>query len=487
MKLFLIIVVFLVGQVVIAQSPIYKQFSNNGYDFGQGVVELPDSSYVITGASSSFMDGPSQMFLLKVDSLGEYLWSHHYGGNETDWGRRVKYINNIGFYVGGYTNSTGSGAYDYALWKIDENGGEEWLKTYGTTGWERVHDMAITSDNGVILVGETNLTDDGLTDIYIVRTDIDGNVLWEQQLENPGNDNAFAIQQFDDSTFIIGGYYFDSTTDLKQAWLTRIEDDGTVVWETKWGTTDHFEISDIEIHNNLVFGIGTKSTDNDENYLFFFKMDGNNGTILVSDFVNTNGIKGSGITTHYSPGFFDLCTSYFSPDLSYGYEDLLFFGYTSDPYYYGNLGSIKYQTSQALGEMITSYNYSTVAVGYNLNIGPGGSSIFLYRQSGLQDQNNVYDNFDTESLVSVYTIENDKKLSIYPNPANQYIYIQTEITGEDDYSLQLIDYTGRVVKSVQTNQLSEFSMDISDINPGLYTLIIDNSNKNRIVKKIQIN
>ena len=59
-----------------AQSiAFYKSYGGNGYDYGQGVTQLPDSSYAVTGSSSSFFDGPSQAFLLRVDSLGNFLWS----------------------------------------------------------------------------------------------------------------------------------------------------------------------------------------------------------------------------------------------------------------------------------------------------------------------------------------------------------------------------------------------------------------------------
>lgn len=373
MKFFTLFLFVSLSALTFAQSNLYKQYSNNGYDFGQGIVELPDSSYVITGASSSFLDGPSEMFLLKVDSLGEYIWSKHYGGLETDWGRRVKHIPTIGYYVGGYTNSSGNGAYDFALWKVDESGNEEWFKTYGTEGWERVHDMVITIDSGVILVGETNNTIDGYTDIYIVRTDIDGNVLWENQIDNPGDDNALVVKQFDDSTYIVGGYYYNTATNFKQAWLKRIQDDGTELWTQTWGDASNFDVADIEIYNSTIYGIGGSTPNDATHNMAVYKIDGTDGTVLVLDVVPNNFYHGEGIASFFNNGAFIVCASYFDEAASYGYEDLWYYGYTGDPYYYGNLGSIKYHTSQHLGELNTTYNFGAVSVGYNENIGPGGS------------------------------------------------------------------------------------------------------------------
>ena len=121
-----------------AQIEFFKNYTNNGYDFGQGVVQLEDSSYVITGSSSSFQDGAAQAFLLKIDSLGNHVWAHDYGGIETDWGRRVLYKKNVGFFIAGYTNSMGNGGYDAYLIKTDEQGTKLWEKTFGKEGWEKI-------------------------------------------------------------------------------------------------------------------------------------------------------------------------------------------------------------------------------------------------------------------------------------------------------------------------------------------------------------
>ena len=90
-NLILLILLIISAFQVNAQNAFYKLYSNNGYDFGEGIAQLEDSSFIVTGTSSSFTDGPSQAFLLKVDSVGEYQWSLPYGGTEEDGARRVLY------------------------------------------------------------------------------------------------------------------------------------------------------------------------------------------------------------------------------------------------------------------------------------------------------------------------------------------------------------------------------------------------------------
>ncbi len=482
------VMIFLTGWIQ-AQSNFYRQFSGNGYDFGQGIVELPDSSYVITGASSSFTDGPSQMFLLKIDSLGEYVWSHHYGGAETDWGRRIAYIENEGFYVGGYTNSSGNGAYDFALWKIDESGEEEWFRTYGTGGWERAHGMAVTADSGVILVGETNSTTDGYTDIYIIRTDQDGVILWENQIENPGADNALTIHQYDDSTFIIGGYLTNTTTQLWQSWVTRIKDDGSTLWTQVWGDDYDFDVADIEVQDQSIFSVGAQyDTDNGNIYLSSAKIDGSDGTILEINITQNTPESGVGITTYNGPYQLTICTS-IEGQYSYGEEDLFFFWFNDNLIYMNVVGTVQYATAQVFGEMITTYNYGAVTVGYNEDIGPGGSSIFVFRYGAGQSGVGANDDFTTSPLVSNETlISPDHGITIYPNPVSEELVIEAnELAYKSNFNISISNLLGMQNLNMHVNQIDHSTIDVSSLSPGIYFLTIQDEAGNKVLnKKIEI-
>lgn len=473
MKITVILTFVLCSGWIAAQSNFYRQYSSNGYDFGEGIVGLPDSGYVITGASSSFMDGPSQMFLLKIDSLGNFLWSKHFGGAETDRGRRIKHIEDDGFFVGGYTNSFGNGSYDFALWKIDENGNEEWFKTYGTSGWERVHDMAVTADSGVILVGETNQTNDGFTDIYIVRTDYDGNVVWEKQIENQGNDNALSISQFDDSTFVISGYYYNSSTNLTQALLMRIQDNGTELWTQIWGDNFNYDITDTEIYNNVIVGVGRKAVpDTDEEYLYISKTDGVNGNVFIEVSQINTPERAVGITTHSALNSYVICTSNMG-QYSFGVEDLFFFGFDDGIHYYNTLGAVQYATTQILGEVMTTYNYGSIAVGSNEGIGPGGSSLFILRIGTEQPYISSDNDFSSTSLVSLKTVEKTNSITVFPNPAKEKLYIKAdEII--DDYDIAIFDLLGKEVLKYNINQLNQTTVDISPLSRGVYIFVIRN-------------
>ena len=128
-KLILFFVLTLASFSVKSQIAFFKAYSDNGYDKGEGIVQLQDSSYLVTGSSSSFSSS-SQAFILKVDSLGNRLWSKNFGGIETEKGRRIFHVPNDGIYVVGQTNSYANKFYDAYFFKTDEVGNLLYEKNY---------------------------------------------------------------------------------------------------------------------------------------------------------------------------------------------------------------------------------------------------------------------------------------------------------------------------------------------------------------------
>ena len=189
-----------------SQVSFFKYFSGTGYDTGQGIAQLEDSSYIITGLSGSFGED-SEAFLLKLSKAGQYQWSNHYGGNEADWGRRVLYNQDLGYYIVGNSNSYSSGDYDALVVKTDLLGNQLWSKTYGTGNWEQINDAVFASDSGIVMVGSSQTLLGGGSDIYMVKLNQNGDTLWTKTFGGTGQDVANTIINVEDSMFIVGGEY----------------------------------------------------------------------------------------------------------------------------------------------------------------------------------------------------------------------------------------------------------------------------------------
>lgn len=466
----------------IGQINFYKQYSESGYDFGQGVVQLPDSSYVVTGSSSSFGDYQSQAFLLKVDSLGNVLWSNNYGGMESDWGRRVLYKEGFGFFVAGYTNSMGNGAYDFYLVKTDLNGIEEWEMTYGDFGWERVHDAALVRDSGVLMVGETSSNATDNQDIYIVRTDKNGNELWSNIIGGSGDDWATTVKIFQDSTFIVAGSTYVEDSLQTRGFFYNYHEDGTLNWADTIHLPGNVEINDFIIWGDTIRAVGNHYHDNDSLDVLTFTYVISNGNQISLDTLNTDGDKtGECIATYDDP--FPVIIAYNvttnqtypgGPDLNVGY-------YSSSMWYFGEVAKINHEGPDVAGQMISTSDGGAMLVGYTSSDGFGGGNIYLCKIG-------INHTFPTViGVTSVYNfvgLEEDSQVdfTLFPNPATSEFTVKTPYEGMTKVSV--INLLGEVM--ISDSLISVGTFNIEKLRNGMYTVVLEPENGQKQLVKLVV-
>ncbi|NRA12342.1 MAG: T9SS type A sorting domain-containing protein [Crocinitomicaceae bacterium] len=470
-----IAIILIVPFSMFGQINYIKHYSNSGYDAGHGVVQLPDSSYVICGNSSSFNVGPSQAFMMRVDSNGNYMSSYQYGGFESESARRVMYKENFGFFLAGYTNSMGNGAFDFYLVKTDENGTLEWEKSYGTDGWEKVNDAVMTRDTGVIMVGETNSNIETGQDIYIVRTDINGDTLWTKTFGDVGADWATCIERYHDSLYVIGANKWIQDSLKTKAMLIYLKDDGTIIdLDTLVGGDGHWNLNDMVYVNDTLMGVGShqKHTDSLIRMAHFrFKVSPSDVSNLgYYSLLSAGNVYGEQITVYG-----DSTSRYASmsnADHVNAYEpgpDVLVVKYGSTFGWQGQVAQIARPETDACGEMIPTSDGGAVAVGYRDGIGEGGGAVFLLKVG----PNDVYPaTFNATlygDLVTVESIEMIENLEVFPNPASTSFTVKSP--PQDSYEILIVNGMGQIVKRISV--VGTNSIDVSDMSPGIYTLIFN--------------
>ena len=212
-------------------ASFHKVFSGNGYDKALGVAQLPDSSYLITGSSSSFDEAPAQAFLLSLSKMGTYQWSKAYGGSEYEEGVRVLPVVGYGNFIIGTSSSGPSSNFDAVVYFTDNTGNLLWEKYFDNGGWERISDALLLTDTSVIMVGETDATNSGNPDMYLMRIDKTGNINWSMQLGTPGLDRLTTIEKTSDSTFVVGGTSFNQDSLLNKGYVASYHVNSSLNWE----------------------------------------------------------------------------------------------------------------------------------------------------------------------------------------------------------------------------------------------------------------
>ncbi len=178
-----------------------------GDDIGYDVQQTADLGYIITGTTNSF-GGFEDVFIIKTDADadGNVIWTKIYGGAGNDYGHSVRQTTDLGYIIAGYTDSYGAGLTNVYLIRTDADGDSLWTETYGGTGYDIGMSVRETSDQGYIITGTTNSLGAGGADMYLIRTDANGDTLWTKTSGTLNDEVGNGVQQTADGGYIVCGY-----------------------------------------------------------------------------------------------------------------------------------------------------------------------------------------------------------------------------------------------------------------------------------------
>ena len=200
---------------------VYKY--GEGIDKGISLCKTNDGGYLIGGEAE--MDGQKDFWMIKTDSNGNKEWDKTYGGpkDDTCYSRNCFQTEDGGYIMNGWTNSYGAGKEDVWVIKTDSNGNMEWNKTYGGEGTDYSWSMEKTLDSGYLLCITKNIRVNFPTaDIWIVKIDENGNMLWNQTFGGNREDIGFYITETSDGGYIVAGRT-ESFSPSSDGWLIKVK------------------------------------------------------------------------------------------------------------------------------------------------------------------------------------------------------------------------------------------------------------------------
>jgi hypothetical protein len=216
-----------------------KSYGGTQFDFGNMVRITSDGGFIIAGFTSSYGAGGNDGWLIKTDVLGNIQWQKTFGNSGLQEFEAVVQTSDGGYAALGINYGTGTAYYDFYLVKVDSLGNTEYTKNIGGGGYEIGNSIQQTPDGGFILAGQSYSYDGEDGDFYMVKTDNLGNVQWYKNYANPGLQECHHVQLVPGGGFILVGDADDLSSGLGDTdiWLIKTDDLGNVLWDKAIGGT----------------------------------------------------------------------------------------------------------------------------------------------------------------------------------------------------------------------------------------------------------
>ncbi|MEI7801786.1 MAG: T9SS type A sorting domain-containing protein [Bacteroidota bacterium] len=408
-----------------------KVHAYNYYSDANDFQQTNDGGCIVTG-DWALGSGNYNVYLFKADSNGNKLWAKNYGGSSNDEGYNVRQTSDSGYIIIGRTASFGAGSEDVYLIKTNSVGDTLWTKTYGGTGSDEGFSIVQTNDGGYLFTGRTATFGAG-GDVYLVKTDANGIVTWSKNFGGQYGDCGNSIQKTNDGGYVIGGYY--NLGSATSAYLIKLDSTGSSncgeVGNATITTTPPTQVADAitTLHTNL--------------------LSRNNTTTVIGSGVDTSTICfACNLTVSFSGLPDTICFNASPITLNGNPAGGVFTGF-------GITGTTFNPAVSSLGDQIIVYTYSLSSACF----GSDTSSIFV--RNCVNSTNNLND---------------ESALVIYPNPVDKYLVIKNSFPGNETVTVKFFDVAGREIFSSQI-KTSNQKLETRNLENGIYFCQIKSNDK----------
>lgn len=509
-----------------AQAPAIawkKCFGGVAIDKANSVCQTSDGGYIVAGFTNSNGGdisgaiGMDDVWIVKLSAAGVIQWQKCYGGTNVDQGYWIQQTSDGGYIVAGYTKSTNGdvtgahGNWDVWVIKLSNTGTLLWQKTYGGSSLDAATSIMETSDGGFVIGGYTQSIDGDVTghhspgkyDAWVVKISSTGVLQWQRALGGENYDNAGTVKQTADGGYIVTAYTTSGGGDLSGSigngdyWVVKLDNAGILQWQKVFGGTDWDAPNDViqlADGNYLVAGFA-QSVDGDitnnhgQKDAWLVKLDNSGNKLWSKCFGGTCTESATGISQ--------------TTDGNY-----IMVGFTNS-----NDGDVSglHGTPCAIVGGTFAPDYWAVKIDQNGNIlwqkTMGGTSLdqancirqtsdggyivagFVSGNSGDVTGFHVITSNPNASGADYWVVKlstptaletpafNHPEINVYPNPANHSLYINSSIPLKT--TACIFDAVG---KAIHVNVV-EGAVDISELQPGLYIVELQDQKDNSLHKK----
>lgn len=445
-------------------------------DVANSLVQF-ESNFYIVGTTRLDDKSSTDYYVLQLNKYGELKNEFVFGWQHYDIGKDI-IVDENGIYVLGQTWDGGYGNNDMFLHKLNFEGDKKWSKFYGGPNNELGHKFIKTIDGGFAMVGHNRSLDD-FGDAYLVKSNQDGEIVWENHFGGRYVDHGFDLIENQLGEFVLvgtlGGFFVANCCDFQNPdadiFIVKTNSLGEKIWEKTYGGSGHDWAKKVILApDGGYFVCGSTQSQGAGSFDFFLmKIDEEGNEMWFKTYGGSDFDYGESIGINKEQNIFILGSSAsfsnnFKPDhylVKTNLDGEIIWSKT-----YGG------EDSDYSSTLVCTNDSGCVFTGWTYGGGLGNKDIVFYRISKDGDP----------LVVSVLPPINDsiEQISVFPNPVrnNFTVLIDTKVTS--GFQIQVFNTLGQKVYE-QNVEPNINSLHQPQLPGGIYLYTIQN--KNNVVFK----
>lgn len=223
-----------------------------------------DGGYALVGATKSLGGTDSDFWLVKIDKDWNHEWDQVYDKQSRDEARGVLQTSDGGYLIVGFTEPSGSDS-DFWLVRTDDEGNVEWDRTYGSgVNFDRAYCGPYELPNGDFIIGGYDSYNSSKASASLLRIDADGTVDWHKHYGGSNSEVAWDVEPLSDGGFLLSGFTLSYGAGGEDGYFVRTDEDGNKLWDTYYGTVRNDRIWDaIEVDGRFL-AVGNQYEDSSD-------------------------------------------------------------------------------------------------------------------------------------------------------------------------------------------------------------------------------
>jgi hypothetical protein len=449
-----------------AQFTWRRTFGGYGSDRSSSVRELLSGGFIVAGSTGSFGQGGGDAYVMKLAPDGSVIWSRTFGDAGVESGVSCRELAD-GFVIGGTTSTGDHGGYDLFLIRTDIDGNVLWERTYGGADWDICSDMEVVSD-GFILSGTTYGSGSG--DAFIVKTDLSGDTLWTRAVGGTFLDEALGVCALQDGGYLISGYTrIDEDGANTDAMAFKLAFDGSPLW-THLYSSDSLEYfhDAFETSGGDIICSGSTRSASPHWQIVLERIDATGSFIWRQFYGSVDDFEGREIVGRINGGF--AVTGYLSAFSAGGKDMYLLLTDDQGNFIlgknYGGLGDEEGFSVDA------TFDGGYISAGITESYGPGIQAVYvvLGDSVGETDDDTVIEFLDPLPVPDLTSSSEQGQLWPSALSPGDPLHLRLNVP-PGNAKAQVFDLRGTVVATFPVQQ-QETTTHLPDLAPGHYSLVV---------------